>query len=117
MLRQTGLRSRLKSSWIHDVYWMITDKKSLEIRQVQVEFYRALLDGCGRGDLSFDIGANEGAKTDVFLRLGANVVAVEPDELNQEVLKNRFLDYRLGRKSVVIVGKAVSDKSSVECAC
>jgi FkbM family methyltransferase len=32
------------------------------------------------GDLVFDIGAHTGARTDVFLALGARVVAVEPQE-------------------------------------
>ncbi|MGZ4882135.1 MAG: FkbM family methyltransferase [Halobacteriota archaeon] len=32
------------------------------------------------GDLCFDIGANRGYKTKIFLELGANVVAVEPQE-------------------------------------
>lgn len=31
-----------------------------------------------KGDLVFDIGANEGNRTDIFLALGAKVVAVEP---------------------------------------
>ncbi len=32
------------------------------------------------GDLCFDIGANIGVKTDIFLRLGAKVIAVEPQK-------------------------------------
>ena len=31
-----------------------------------------------KGDLVFDVGANEGNRTDIFLELGAKVVAVEP---------------------------------------
>ncbi len=62
----------------------------------------------------FDVGANDGTKTDVFLRLGARVVGIEPDEANQEVLRAKFLRYRLAPKHLVIVGKAVSDKSAVE---
>src|SRR5262249_42745152 len=50
----------------------------------------------------------------IFLRLGARVVSVEPDKTNQEVLKQRFLQYRLKRKPLVIVPKAVSDRSSTE---
>ena len=48
------------------------------------------------------------------MRLGARVVAVEPDEHNQEVLRGKFLRYRLRPKPVCIVGNAVSDKVSVE---
>ena len=43
-------------------------------------FYRKLLAGLQRDGLIFDIGANMGAKTDIFLRLGARVVSVEPDD-------------------------------------
>jgi len=64
--------------------------------------------------LIFDVGANVGDKTDVFLRLGARVISIEPDEANQEVLRGKFLRYRLAPKRVVIVGKAVSDRSTIE---
>jgi len=63
--------------------------------------------------LVFDVGANEGLKTDLFLRMGARVIAIEPDETNQLILRERFLKLRLARKPVVIVGKAVSDKNGV----
>ena len=42
------------------------------------------------------------------------MVAVEPDEHNQKVLRGKFLKYRLRPKPVCIVGKAASDKISVE---
>ncbi len=66
------------------------------------------------GDLIFDIGANEGYKTDVFLRLGAKVIAVDPDESNQEALDGKFLKCRFVKRPVTIVGKAVSDRDAVE---
>ena len=61
----------------------------------------------------FDIGANHGQKTDIFLRVGARVLAVDPDEVNQEALRDKFLRYRLVKKPVIIVKKAVSDKCAV----
>jgi FkbM family methyltransferase len=88
---------------------MIIDRRNSE-----VEFYRHLLKGFRKGDVFFDIGANHGQKTDVFLRLGARVVAIEPDELNQEILRQKFHLYRFVRKPVTIVGKAVSERSSKE---
>jgi FkbM family methyltransferase len=42
------------------------------------------------------------------------VVAVDPDEANQEILREKFLSYRVQSKPVVIVGKAVSDTDRVE---
>src|SRR5207247_1008105 len=56
-----------------------------------------------------DIGANVGYKTDLFLRMGARVVAVEPEPGGQKVLRERFLQYRITRPPLTIVGKAVSD--------
>jgi FkbM family methyltransferase len=60
------------------------------------------------GDLIFDIGANQGYKTDIFLKLVAAVVAVDPDEYNQETLRRSFLSLRLAKNPVTVVGKAVS---------
>ena len=67
------------------------------------------MQGFRKGNLIFDIGANEGYKTDIFLRLGARVVAVDPDKENQESLRQRFVKYRLKPKSINIEDKAVSD--------
>lgn len=33
----------------------------------------------GRGDLAFDVGANNGLYTETLLELGAEVIAVEPN--------------------------------------
>jgi FkbM family methyltransferase len=46
----------------------------------------------GPGNLYFDIGANVGNRTRVFLDLGVNVVAVEPQPGCQEVLLQQFKD-------------------------
>jgi FkbM family methyltransferase len=113
-LRRIGLYHRLKASWVYDFYWSIARKEIIESRAKEVEFYRQLLVGFMRKDLILDIGANHGRETDVFLRLGARVVAVEPDDYNQFILRQKFLTYRLAKKPVVIVGKAVSDRQSVE---
>lgn len=113
LLKRLGLYNRLKESFLYDLYWRITDRRILDERTREVEFYRKLLNGFRNGNLIFDIGANQGYKTDIFLRLGARVLAVDPDETNQEVLTEKFLRNRLTREPVVIVGKAVSNKSAV----
>jgi FkbM family methyltransferase len=51
------------------------------------------------GDLVFDVGANRGDKTAVFLALGARVVAIEPDVRTAAELQTRFA----GNSRVVIV--------------
>jgi len=114
LLTRVGVYERAKASWIYDFYWSFANKNIIEDRQSEVEFYRMLLDGFRAGDLIFDVGANQGYKADIFLRLGARVVAVEPDEASQDVLRQRFLQYRWRKKNMVIVSKAMSDKSSIE---
>jgi len=42
------------------------------------------------GDLCFDVGANCGNRTEIFLALGARVVAVEPQEFCVAKLRRRF---------------------------
>jgi FkbM family methyltransferase len=112
--RRIGLYQRIKSSCLYDFYWTIADRRLIDDRSIEVEFYRNTLKGFRPGDVIFDVGANEGQKTDIFLRLGAKVVAVEPDEHNQDILKQNFLTYRLVKRPVTIVGKAVSDRSGAE---
>jgi len=114
LLQRCGIYYRLKESLWYDAYWRVAGREVLDKRNSEVTFYRALLKGFRRGDLIFDIGANHGQKTDVFLRLGAKVVAIEPDVFNQDVLRQKFLRYRFVNKPVAIVGKAVSDRRSRE---
>ena len=66
----------------------------------QLEFYSQFIK---KDDLCFDVGANIGDKTEIFLQLGATVVAVEPQESCWRILKRRFKDNK-----VHIVTKALS---------
>jgi FkbM family methyltransferase len=113
-LRQVGLYQRLKSSLAYDLYWAFANRRLLEARGKEVKFYQKTLKGFRTGNLIFDVGANQGHKTDIFLRLGAKVVCVDPDKANQETLRERFLKYRLRPKRVNIEGKAVSDAISIK---
>ena len=58
-----------------------------------------------RGDLVFDIGANIGRRSSIYLRLGARVVAVEPQTACVELLKKKFSS----NPHFTIVQKAVAD--------
>jgi len=113
LLKRARLYNRLRVSLIYDFYWRMADSRVIEGRSREVRFYRDLLEGFRHGDLIFDIGANHGHKTDIFLRIGARVLAIDPDEMNQDALKDKFLRYRWVRKPVTIVGKAVSDRNAV----
>ena len=112
VLRRSSLYHRLRASVVHELYWRIAGKRWILAREKQLDFYRSLLAGMRPGDLIFDIGANEGFKTDLFLRLGARVIAIEPDETNQSILRGRFASFRLVRRPIVIVGQAVSDDNT-----
>lgn len=114
VLRRLGLHQRLRASCLYDIYWGVANRHRVEVRRGELDFYRHLLQGFRQGDLIFDIGANIGTKTDTFLRMGARVIAVEPDQLNQEILRDKFHRFRLTKKPVEIVGKAVSDKLASE---
>ena len=114
MLRHTGLYHRLRTSSIHDLYRKVADKNWVLTRRRHMEFYRGFLSDLQKGDLIFDVGANDGLETDLFLSLGARVIAIDPDEANQSVLRERFVKFRLVPRPVVIVGKAVGDKKAME---
>lgn len=53
----------------------------------------------------FDIGANVGDLTAVFLKLGMQVIACEPDPVNYKILKARFLK----DSTITILDVAVAD--------
>jgi FkbM family methyltransferase len=112
--RPSHLRNRLKSSSIRRAYWTFANRETLLASEQEERFYRELLAGFRRNDIIFDIGANEGSKTDIFLRLGARVVAAEPDAACQEMIRDRFLRYRLKARPVTLLGEAVSEKVGVE---
>ncbi|MEZ5329502.1 MAG: FkbM family methyltransferase [Verrucomicrobiales bacterium] len=109
LLRRSGLYHRVKASRAYEVYWSFADKRLVDARKMEIAFYRTLLSELPQGGLIFDVGANQGHKTSVFLELGSRVIAVDPDPHNQEILKQSFRRLRLVHKPVTIIGKAVSD--------
>ena len=82
-----------------------TPLKVLQKREQErktLEFYSQLIK---KGDLCFDVGANIGSRTRIFLKLGAKTVCIEPQKVCLKVL------YKLlkNNKDVIIVGKATGD--------
>lgn len=53
----------------------------------KIKFYRGFVSA---GDLCFDVGANYGNRTEPLLKIGASVLAVEPQETCYEYLQLRF---------------------------
>ncbi len=67
------------------------------------EFYRQFMKP---DDLIFDIGANVGGKSEIFLALGARVVAVEPQKHCVDHLRSRLLPHQ----KLTVVEKALGEK-------
>jgi FkbM family methyltransferase len=95
---------------LYDFYWSIANPDVIRARTQELDFYRSVLMGFRPGDLIFDVGANQGYKTDIFLRLGARVVAIDPDPANHKRLAEKFLRYRFRAKPVKIIERALSDR-------
>jgi FkbM family methyltransferase len=68
----------------------------------QLEFYSQYVK---KGSLCFDIGANIGDKTNLFTQLGAEVVAVEPQESCWRVLRRRFNNSKVFIEPVALDSK------------
>jgi FkbM family methyltransferase len=66
---------------------LVKKAKTRLSRSQSLEFLRAMI---AKGDLVFDIGANVGDHTSLYLELGARVVSVEPQEECVRVLEKRF---------------------------
>ena len=103
-LLKKNLYYPLKYSRLFYLYQLIF--KPAEIRQQNQEkiFYKSFLPECA---LVFDVGANDGHKTEAFLTLSKKVVCCEPDTVNFRLLQIRF---RNKKKRVMFENKALSDK-------
>jgi FkbM family methyltransferase len=63
-----------------------------------------------KDDLCFDIGANLGSRSEVMLRLGARVVAVEPQNVCMQKLERKY-----GRnRRISLIQKAISNNEGME---
>ena len=58
------------------------------------------------GDLVFDIGANEGGKTDELLKLGARVICVEPQPDCANILRKKYQN----NPNVKVIEKGLADR-------
>ncbi len=69
---------------IRNAYQLVFDREKLASRKQILDFYARFI---SHGDLVFDVGANVGEYSDLFLALGAHVVAIEPNPACCERLK------------------------------
>jgi FkbM family methyltransferase len=103
-LRKKNLYYALKYSLLFRLYQLLFKPSEIKQEHKEISFYKSFLLAC---DLIFDIGANDGHKTDAFLNMSKKVVCCEPDSENFKLLKVRF---RNKKNRVFIENKAVSDK-------
>jgi FkbM family methyltransferase len=88
LLDHGGLYARMEWSPPHRLFVRFNNPAYEEHQRAGMSFYRQFMP---KGSLVFDIGANAGAKSEVFLWLGATVVAAEPDRRCVATLRRRFM--------------------------
>lgn len=74
----------LKTLRLHNQARVIRDKK---LKPERIKFYSHFIQ---EGNICFDVGANIGSRTDIFLQLGAKVISVEPQPEVFSYLNKRF---------------------------
>ena len=86
ILRITGLYVYLK--YLRQKYFPSpAQREEKKITQDRATFYRQFIKP---GDVCFDVGANIGNRTEIFLSLGSKVVAIEPQQECARMLELRF---------------------------
>lgn len=111
ILRETALykaiNRRRKANRVRREFWAWSDDD-----QKRLEFYTQFMKA---GDLVFDVGANRGNRAKVFCKLGANVVALEPQTGCGYFLRSVFdrtANFRLVKKAL---GAAVGQAEILLC--
>lgn len=94
ILHKLGLFAKLK--FIKDKIYI--NKIERDLYKKRLLFYSSFIK---KGSFCFDIGANLGNRSDVFLTLGCKVLAVEPQPELVKYLKQKFKD------SIKIIPKAI----------
>jgi FkbM family methyltransferase len=98
------LKRCFRKTWIYSLKDWLQFYSTAKRKQHQkmLKFYSQLIKS---GDMCFDVGANVGNRTQVFIDLGAKVIAIEP----QDICLKR-LDHLFGNnENIIIVGKAVGE--------
>jgi len=101
ILNKSVNRHRFNDSIIYNCYIQIFKPKYAKLKRIEKEFYRSLLSK-SRENIVFDIGANAGSKTKIFLNFVKEVVSVEASPATLSILQQRFI----GNHRVHLVGKA-----------
>jgi FkbM family methyltransferase len=100
ILSYLGIYNRIKL--LRDIYFK--NPVQIKIDDKLKSFYSQFIKP---GDLCFDVGASFGYRTEAFLKLGAKVIAVEPQTQPSDFLNIKFND------DIILVKKALGDKNEV----
>lgn len=92
LLETLGLLTPMRRIW--------TQINDFRLKSKRGEFYSQFID---KGDLCFDVGANIGNRTDIFLSLGAKVVCIEPQEICIRKLRKKYEE----NENVILIQKAL----------
>src|ERR1044071_5988844 len=103
-LYKKGIYYPLKYSRLFHLYEQLFKPGTIKQQRGEISFYKSFLPTC---KLIFDIGANDGHKTEAFLNISEKVISCEPDKENFKLLQVRF---RNKKTRVIIENKALSDK-------
>ena len=87
------------------IYQEKRNKEKLNMAEVRenIKFFSQFIK---KGNLCFDIGANNGSLTEIFIKLGGKVIAVEPQKENLLVMQKKFKN----NTNVILVQKALAEK-------
>jgi FkbM family methyltransferase len=97
------VRKVLRACRLYDVAGDLKDR----LARTEARYVRFYSKFVTEGDLCFDVGANVGRRTRVLLRLGASVVAVEPQPQCMRALEKKYGE----NPNVALVQKAVGEKT------
>lgn len=84
--------------------YFYTNFENIKQERRLLNFYSSFIN---TGDLCFDIGAHLGNRAEIFLKLGAKVIAIEP----QEECINRLFNKFGNEPKLLLLNKGLSDKS------
>ncbi|MDD5722182.1 MAG: FkbM family methyltransferase [Syntrophales bacterium] len=92
---------------VQNVYLKLFKPNEYRRKTAMMEFYSTMIGG---KSLCFDVGANIGNRTDIFLKLGASVIAIEPQDRCMKILRGKYKN----NKNVVLIQQALGDREHQE---
>jgi FkbM family methyltransferase len=101
IINNSPLYNLLRFNIFSEFFVEVLQKKTRK----DIDFYSSFL-APNKKHVAFDIGANKGNKVKAFLKMGYQVIALEPEKKSIETLQFRYSK----NKRVTIVAKGVSDK-------